>query len=147
MATVLEKYNETKMRMSGQINNVTFTLEHLLQYQELLYRINVLESCMTFCRTAPVTADLHRMSYHYQLLDAFLSCLLQERRIGLPGDEKVKMQRDTAYNNFQTVVNTFRRKFQSFAPSAQDEYRNTIAAMISTILPVWMSYRNTYVSL
>lgn len=147
MATVLEKYNGMKMQMFNQITSDTFTLEHLLQYQELLYRINVLESCMALCKAAPVTADMHRTSYHYQLLDAFLSCMLLERRIGLPGDEKVKMQRETAYNNFQTVVNTFRRKFQSFAPSSQEAYRNTIATMINTILPVWISYRNTYVSL
>lgn len=58
-----------------------------------------------------------------------------------------KSQRETAYNNFLTVVNTFRKKFHSFAPNIQDEYHNTIAQMIETILPAWMSYRNTFVCL
>ena len=61
--------------------------------------------------------------------------------------EKGQKQRETAYNNFLTVVNTFRKKFHSFAPNSQDEYHNTIAQMIETILPAWMSYRNTFVCL
>ena len=74
-------------------------------------------------------------------------CMLQERKIGQPGDETVRKQRETAYTNFQTVVNTFRKQFSSFRPANQDTYRNTIQNMVGTILPAWMSYRNTYVSL
>ena len=102
---------------------------------------------MAFVKTAPVTMDQRALGTHYQMLDAFLMCMLQERKIGQPGDETVRKQRETAYTNFQTVVNTFRKQFSSFRPADQDTYRNTIQNMVGTILPAWMSYRNTYVSL
>jgi hypothetical protein len=102
---------------------------------------------MAFGKTAPVTMDQRILSYHYQMLDAFIMCLLQERRFGLPGDEKVKKQRECAFTNLNTVVTTFRKQFSSFNPSAQDTYRATVQNMINTILPAWMSYRNTYVAL
>ena len=94
MATVLEQYNDLKGRISAQIAAGQFPPEQMLQYQEMLYRIDVLETCMAFVKTAPITMDQRILSYHYQMLDAFMMCLLQERRFGLPGDEKVKKQRE-----------------------------------------------------
>jgi hypothetical protein len=81
------------------------------------------------------------------MLDAFMMCLLQERRFGLPSDEKVKKQRECAFTNLNTVVTTFRKQFSSFSPSAQDTYRGAVQNMVNTILPAWMGYRNTYVAL
>jgi hypothetical protein len=147
MATILEQYTGLKEKISTQIASGNFPYNQMLQYQEMLYRIDVLETCMAFVKTAPVTMDQRVLSTHYQMLDAFLMCMLQERKIGQPGDETVRKQRETAYTNFQTVVNTFRKQFSSFRPGNQDTYRNTIQNMVSTILPAWMSYRNTYVSL
>ena len=147
MATVLDQYNQKKVQISAQIAAGKFPAEQMLQYQEMLYRIDVLETCMSFCRTAPVTADQRVLGNHYRLFDCFLNCVLQERQFGFPTDEKGQKQRETAFNNFLTVVNSFRKKFQSFAPKSQDEYRNIITQMIETILPAWMSYRNTFVRL
>ena len=147
MATVLEQYNDLKGRIGEKIAAGQFPPEQMLQYQEMLYRIDILETCMAFAKTAPVTMDQRVLSYHYQMLDAFMMCLLQERRLGLPGDEKIKKQRECAYTNLNTVVTTFRKQFSSFKPTAADTYRSTIHNMINTILPAWMSYRNTYVAL
>ena len=147
MATILDQYNQKKVQISAQIAAGKFPAEQMLQYQEMLYRIDVLETCMSFCRTAPVTADQRVLGNHYRLFDCFLNCVLQERRFGFPTDEAGQKQRETAFNNFLAVVNSFRKKFQSFAPKSQDEYRNIITQMIETILPAWMSYRNTFVSL
>ncbi len=147
MATVLEQYNVMKENMNAAMAKRTFPVEHMLQYQELLYRIDVLETCMTFCKTAPVTPDMRPLTYHYQLLDAFIKCMLQERRLGAAGDEAVQKQRETAYNNLQNVVTTFRKQFSNFVPTAQDAYRNTIAKMVNSILAAWLGYRNTYVNL
>ena len=147
MATVLEQYNDLKGRISTQIAAGQFPPEQMLQYQEMLYRIDVLETCMAFVKTAPITIDQRILSYHYQMLDAFMMCLLQERRFGLPGDEKVKKQRECAFTNLNTVVTTFRKQFSSFSPSAHDTYRGAVQNMVNTILPAWMGYRNTYVAL
>lgn len=147
MATVLEKYNEQRRRMSEQIAAGQLPPENMLQYLEILYRIDVLETFMAFGKTAPVTMDQRILVYHYQMLDAFIICLLQERRFGQPGDERVKSQRECAHSNLDNVVNTTRKQFSSFNPAAQDTYRIAVQNMINTILPAWMSYRNTYIAL
>ena len=147
MATVLEKYCKQRENMNAEIAQGAFTVEKLLVYQELLYRINVLETCMNFCKTAPVTPDLRALTDHYQLLDAFIQCMLLERRLGPAGDESVKRQRETGFANLENVVASFRKQFASFAPTAPDAYRNAIHNMVGTILPAWVAYRNTYVNL
>jgi hypothetical protein len=102
---------------------------------------------MNFCKTAPTTPDMRVLTYHYQLTDAFIQCMMLERRLGPAGDEGLKTQRDTAFANMQNVVTSCRKKFSSFAPNNPDAYRNTLGGMINTILPAWMAYRNTYVNL
>lgn len=57
MASVLQKYTDMKSRLSNQITAGQLPPEQMLQYQELLYRIDVLESLMAFGKTAPVTMD------------------------------------------------------------------------------------------
>lgn len=82
MATALEKYYGMKESMNAAIAQGKLPVEHLLAHQEVLYRINVLETCMNFCKTAPVTPDMRVLTYHYQLTDAFIQCMLLERRLG-----------------------------------------------------------------
>lgn len=147
MATLLEEYNQKRASLFEQVVRESYPVDQLLAYQELLYRIDVLECCLAFVKTAPATADLRITGYHYRIWDGFLTCLLQERQLGPPGDEKLKRQRETALSNLQTVVFTFRKRFQSFAPTSPDTYRNEIQTMINTILPAWISLRNTYVAL
>ena len=145
MATTLEQYYQTKQQLSAKIADGSITVDQLLGYQELLYRISVLESCMNFVKTAPVTNDLKVMSYHYQVVDALFTCLIQERQFGLPADEAMRKQRATALSNLQTVVNSFRKQFQSFKPAVPEAYRAAVTKMVNTILPAWLQYRFTYI--
>ena len=41
MATVLEKYSKQRENMNAEIAQGNFTVEKLLVYQELLYRLHV----------------------------------------------------------------------------------------------------------
>ncbi|MBQ7768082.1 MAG: hypothetical protein IJ403_04290 [Oscillospiraceae bacterium] len=145
MATTLEQYNQMKQQLTAKIADGTMTVDQLLGYQELLYRISVLESCMNFVKTAPVTNDMKVMSYHYQVVEALFTCLLQERQFGIPADDVVRKQRATALENLQTVVNSFRKQFQSFKPAAPEAYRAAVTKMVNTILPAWLQYRFTYI--
>ena len=117
MATALEKYYGMKENMNAAIAQGKLPVEHMLIFQEVLYRINVLETCMNFCKSAPTTPDMRVLTYHYQLTDAFIQCMMLERRLGPAGDEGVKTQRDTAFANMQNVVTSCRKKFSSFAPN------------------------------
>lgn len=145
MATTLEQYNQMKQQLTAKIADGTMTVDQLLGYQELLYRISVLESCMNFVKTAPVTNDMKVMSYHYQVVEALFTCLLQERQFGIPADDVVRKQRATALETLQTVVNSFRKQFQSFKPATPEAYRAAVTKMVNTILPAWLQYRFTYI--
>ena len=145
MATTLEQYNQMKQQLTAKIADSTMTGDQLLGYQELLYRISVLESCMNFVKTAPVTSDMKVMSFHYQVVEALFTCLIQERQFGVPANDALKKQRDTALQNLQTVVNSFRKQFQSFKPATPEAYRAAVTKMVNTILPAWLQYRFTYI--
>lgn len=145
MATTLEQYYQTKQQLNAKMAEGKFTNDQLLGYQELMYRISVLESCMMFLKTAPVSTDTSVLGFHYKVVDALFTCMLQERQFGLPADEKVKKQRATALENLHMVINSFHRPFQSFAPNTPEVYRETISKMITTVLPVWLQYRYTYI--
>ena len=145
MATTLEQYYQTKQQLNAKIASGEMTMDQLLGYQELLYRISVLESCMNFVKTAPVTDDTKAMCYHYQVVEALATSLLTERQYGIPADEKLRNQRATAQGNLQTVVNSFRKQFQSFKPANPESYRAAITKMVNTILPAWLQYRQTFI--
>lgn len=145
MATTLEQYYQTKQQLTAKIADGTMNVDQLLGYQELLYRISVLESCMNFVKTAPITTNMAMMSYHYKVVDALFTCLVQERQFGIPADDTLKNQRATALSNLQTVINSFRKQFQSFQPTTPEAYRAAIGKMINTILPAWLQYRFTYI--
>ena len=145
MATTLEQYYQTKQQLTAKIENGGLTVDQLLGYQELLYRIAVLESCMNFAKTAPVTEDMKTMCEHYKVVGNFFGCLIQERQFGVPANDALKKQRDTALSNLQTVVNSFRKQFQSFKPATPEAYRAAVTKMVNTILPAWLQYRFTYI--
>ena len=78
----------TVKNCSGAKNRIgQLTTSEMLGYQEVLYRIEVLEACKMFSKTAPVTTEMKPLVTHYQMVDAYLQCLSRERRIGMPADE------------------------------------------------------------
>lgn len=145
MATKLEQYYQMRQQLDGRIAEGKLDVNQFLGYQELLYRISILESCMNFVKTAPVTADWKAMSFHYQVVDALFTCMIQDRRFGIPADEKLKRQRETAQNTIIVIVNSYRKQFQSFTPTAPDAYKNAITKMIDAVLSAWLQYRFTYI--
>ena len=145
MATTLEQYYQMKQQLTAKIDNGTLNVDQLLGYQELLYRISVLEACMGFVKTAPVTTSIGMLGYHYQVVEAFFGNLVQERQIGMPADEHLRNQRGTALGNLQTVFKSFQKQFKSFQPDKAEAYRAAVTKMINTILPAWLQYRCTYV--
>ena len=104
MATWLSEYKNLKNEMEKQIGAGHASLEQLMLYQELLYRIEVLYASQAFCQTAPVTTDVAVLSGHYQLVDAYIQCLTKERRLGQPADQNLKAKRQTASETLDKVV-------------------------------------------
>ncbi len=78
MATLLEQYNNLKTDMTAKIAEGKMPGEQMLAYQEVLYRICVLETCQGFCKSAPVSVDAKALTYHYQLSDGYIRMLLAD---------------------------------------------------------------------
>lgn len=147
MATILDQYREKQNNIRAQIAANSLPPEELLIMQELNYRICVLETFQSFCKSAPVTTDTKVMGYHFQLVDAYVRFVLNERKFGPKVDADGQKKRETAYTSFDRVVQDGRKRFSSFKAGNQEQYKSTISTYINTILPVWMQYRNTYINI
>ena len=134
MATILDNYRNLQNNYRSQIAANSLPLEDNLKMQEVNYRICVLETFESLSKSAPITMDTKVMGYHYQLVDAYVKFA-----------EGIK-KRETAAASFEKVVQDGRKRFSSFSPTSQDQYRSTIGNYILTVLSVWMQYRNTYIN-
>ena len=64
MATWLNDYKNRKLSLEPLLQRGKMTVQELLVYQELLYRIQILETCQSLCKTAPVSADMKELLGH-----------------------------------------------------------------------------------
>lgn len=147
MATILNKYLQVRDSMQEKIKQGALPCDQILVYQEILYRISVLETCQAFCKTAPVTMDAKQLSYHYKIVDAYLTSLISDHKFGMPADEALKAKRKTASASLQEIIQSCRKSFSSFKPVTNDLYRTNISALVNTVLPVWVQYRDAYIQL
>lgn len=147
MATLLDQYREKQNRFRSQIAENSLPLEDLLVMQELNYRICVLETFQSFCKSAPITMDTKVMGYHFQMVDAYVRFILNERKFGLKADAEGQKRRETARESLERVVQDGRKLFTSFSAGTQEQYKKSISSFSNAILPVWMQYRNTYVNI
>lgn len=145
MPTVLENYRNIQSEVEKSVAQHGTSADALWWYGEVTYRIGVLETCQMFCKTAPVTMDAKNLQGHYQMLDAYVQSLAQERRYGPNRGPDTQKERETAQNNLGRVIQDYRRRFSSFAPSAPDHYFREVGRLISTLLPAWLQFRNTFV--
>ena len=66
MANILEQYIAKQKELNSQIQSSNLSPSALADYQELVYRIGVLEAFKAFSRTAPVTLDTKAMGRHFK---------------------------------------------------------------------------------
>lgn len=147
MATILDQYREKQNEIRSKVAENSLMLEELLTMQELNYRICVLETFQTFCKSAPITMDTKAMGYHFQMVNAYVKFVLNERRFGPKTDADGQKKRETALASFECVVQDGKKRFTSFSAGTNEQYKKSISQYVNTILPVWMQYRNTYINL
>jgi hypothetical protein len=122
--------------------------EEVSRQQEILYRIEVLESCQLFVKTTPLTAEPKALYWHYLMVDAYFRNLRTERCLAVHANEDVQKRRDTALGNLDRVIQDYQNRFKSFAPSGDaDHYRKKITGVIQTVLSVWVQYRQTFIEI
>ena len=148
MATMLECYVTEKNRFDDGTRTAMPSPALIWRQQELLYRIEVLEACQMFVRSAPQSENPNDLYWHYQIVDAYFQNLTLERRYGTDADENLKKQRETAHGNLLRVIQDYRKRLGSFAPGTDAGcYKKTITSVIQTVLPVWVQYRQTYIEI
>ena len=135
MATIVDAYRKIRDDMMEEAMAGVMTPE------------DILETCMCLCKSAPVTTDVRVMGYHYKLADAYLMCLLKERCIGEPDDEKKKAQRATALENLRQVIQERRKRFSNFKAETEEQYKKELLGMFNTVLPVWIQYRDCFTAI
>lgn len=126
MATILEQYRKRQNDIREQIAANSLPLDQVLIMQELNYRICVLETFESLCKSAPVTMDTKSMGFHFQLVDAYVRFTLNERKFGPKTDAEGQKKRETALQSFTQVVQDGRKRFSSFNASTQEQYKTCI---------------------
>lgn len=147
MANLLNDYRQKQEEIKKQISEGGFPVNSLLPMQELNYRIYVLETLQSFCKSAPVTTELKEISMHYQVMLAYLRALSKEHTLGIKADEDLKKKRDTSKESLELILQDGCRQFQNFQMTGPDQYKRSVSGMINTVLPAWIQYRNTFVIL
>ncbi len=145
MPTVLENYYNLRSEVDKRIAQGNAPADAIWWHGELVYRIGVLETCQMFCKTAPVCLESKVLQGHYKMLDAYVQCLALERRYGPNRGPDTQKEREAAQNNLGRVIEDYRKRFSSFAPSAPESYSHEISKVVQTLLPAWLQFRNTFV--
>ena len=76
-----------------------------------------------------------------------MELLLKERKFGPKMDETQRQKRDTALASLENVVRDGKKRFMSFTAPNPDSYKKCIGKYCNAVLPMWMQYRETYISL
>lgn len=149
MATpnLLTTYMQKQAQLNQLANQNRLGGEGLLVMQEVNYRICVLETFRLFSQTAPSTNEMAAITYHYSLVNSYIQFLLAERKFGPKTNQEGQKRRETAYDALCRAVADHRARFSNYRPATPDQFRNDICNVISTVLNLWVSYRDTYINL
>jgi len=141
--TLLEQYWKIRLDFTEPHSEAIPAPAQLWNYQELLYRIEVLESLRQFITAAPVSADMKVLSPHYKIVDAYIENLKTDRCYPAAPNDEIKKQRETAHTSLCSVIADYRKRYGSYAPQNPEQYSKDIGRTVSTVLPAWIQYRNT----
>ena len=147
MVNILAEYVAAQDEMLVKVAGKELPLESVIEFQELNYRIDVLETCKALTITAPITTDVKKMGFHYQLTEKILTALTNEHKFGPAVNEDGKKKREAALSALDRVIQDGRRRFRSFKATSQEQYKDTVTKFIGAVLNVWVQYRNTYVKI
>ena len=147
MATVLETYQEQMRKYKAQIEADGLPPDEMMSFQEMNYRICVLDTIRCMLRVCPVTTDMQVIAEHFKLVSCYMSSLLKEHKILPSPDEARKNQVATAHSSLEHVIQDGNNFFMSFTAPNPYCYRESISKYCFTVLPIWVQYRQTFISL
>ena len=144
--TIMQLYTELYEEYQRQVEETELPLKKLLEYQELKYRIFVIDTFRSFERIIPLTDDKKEIQRHYYVVSKFIRSLLTEHKYGTKTDETGMKVRETAERALLKVVSDGERRFKSLAIQFQQYYKS-IYEYFQTVLIVWTQYREAYIKI
>ena len=147
MASILSQLLKKQADIKEQIAANSLPLDELLVMQELNYRISVLETFQALVKTAPLSTDTSVLKQHYGIFDVSLRYLLKDHKFGVATDDNGKKRRETAEKAVMDVISANQKKFTSFVAETQDQYKRYISECANTVLPMWLQFRDTYITI
>ena len=141
--TILERYWKIRLDFTDSHTETMPMPAQLWNFQELLYRIEILEVLKQFAAAAPLSNDMKILSPHYRVIDAYIENLKTDRCYPAAHNEDYKKQRETAHAGLCSVIEDCRKRYGSYAPQSPEQYAKDIGRTIGTVLPAWIQYRNT----
>lgn len=140
--TLLERYWKVRLELDSASKEIPPSPAQLWVYQELLYRIGVLEAFQLIAKAAPFSSDMKTLFPHYQVVNMFVDNLKKERFLPAPDPDAQNQQR-TAIGSLHSVIDDYRKRYASYVPQSPEQYQRDIGRTIATVLPAWIQYRNT----
>jgi len=143
---LIEVYQDKEKEYGDLLIDSEGSLTKIADLQEIKYRISVLSTLRMFVDSAPITDNLREIKFHFNITSKVVDMLLEERRFGRTVDENGQKQRETAETALKNVVRQNKKRFESFKPEKLTTYAKLMQEYVSTVLPVWVQYRNTYIA-
>jgi hypothetical protein len=140
--TLLERYWKIKLNFETASKEAPPSPVKLWVYQELLYRIHLLDSLQLIVKAAPLSNDIKVLYPHYQVVDKMLENIRSERFLKAKQTEQQEQQK-TASDSLNAVIEDYRKRYANYAPASPNQYQEDIRRTVSTVLPAWITYRNT----
>ena len=143
---LIEVYQDKEKEYADLLIDNEGSLTKIADLQEIKYRISVLSTLRMFVDSAPITDNLKEIKFHFNITSKVVDMLLEERRFGRTVDENGQKQRETAETALKNVVRQNKKRFENFKPDSLATYAKLMQEYVSTVLPVWVQYRNTYIA-
>ena len=141
--TILEQYWKKRLDFKDSYAETKPAPAQLWNFQELLYRIEVLEVLQQYTAAVPISDDMKVISSHYRLVNAYIENLKTDRSYPPAQNDDITKQRETAHTTLCSVIEDYRKRFSSYKPQSPEQYEKDMGRIIGTLLPAWIQYRNT----
>jgi hypothetical protein len=141
--TLLQRYWKTRLDFTESHKDTMPLPAQIWSFQELLYRIEVLEVFQQFASAAPYSDDKTVLLPHYKVVNWFIENLKTDRVYPPAPNDDIKKQRETAHTSLCSVIEDYIKRFSNYIPKSPEQYGKDIGRIINTVLPAWIQYRNT----
>ena len=140
---LLEYYWKNRLDFTDIHADTAPTPAQLWNFQELLYRIEVMEVFKQFAAAAPLSTEKNILDNHSKLIYVFMENLKTDRVYPPAKNEDFKKQRETAHKSLCLVIEDYKKRYENYIPQSPEQYQKDIGCAISTVMPAWIQYRNT----